>query len=137
MLISLGYRRQVNRKTKEGGRHPDRDGQFQHINRQATAFQAAGQPVISVDTKKKELIGECKNGDSDYHAMGCPRSTSSFAPRGMEAICVRRARLSTASNLPDALSLQAPSISMRAWRGFLAAGRVSSLADMSGTPRLR
>lgn len=72
MLVSLGYRRQVNRKTKEGSRHPDRDGQFQHINRQAIAFQAAGQPVISVDTKKKELIGEYKNGGSDYRAMGCP-----------------------------------------------------------------
>ena len=72
MLVGLGYRRQVNRKTKEGSRHPDRDGQFQHINRQAMAFQAAGQPVISVDTKKKELIGEYKNGGSDYRAMGCP-----------------------------------------------------------------
>ena len=65
MLITLGYSRQVNRKTKEGSRHPDRDGQFQHINRQVLALQSAGQPVISVDTKKKELIGEYKNGGSD------------------------------------------------------------------------
>jgi Rhodopirellula transposase DDE domain len=72
LLITLGYSRQVNRKTKEGSRHPDRDGQFQHINRQVIAFQAAGQPVISVDTKKKELIGEYKNGGSDYRATGCP-----------------------------------------------------------------
>jgi hypothetical protein len=72
MLVSLGYSRQVNRKTKEGSHHADRDGQFQHINRQATAFQAAGQPVISVDTKKKELIGEYKNGGSDYRPTGCP-----------------------------------------------------------------
>src|SRR3954447_11863344 len=48
MLITLGYSRQVNRKTKEGSHHPDRDGQFQHINRQVVACQAAGQPAISV-----------------------------------------------------------------------------------------
>ena len=72
MLGTLGYSRQVNRKTKEGSRHPDRDGQFQHINRQVTALQAASQPVISVDTKKKELIGEYKNGGSDYRVAGCP-----------------------------------------------------------------
>jgi Rhodopirellula transposase DDE domain len=72
MLIALGYSRQVNRKTKEGSHHPDRDGQFQHINRQVIALQAAGQPVVSVDTKKKELVGEYKNGGSDYRATGCP-----------------------------------------------------------------
>ena len=53
LLERLGYRRQVNRKSKEGGRHPDRDAQFEHINAQVEAHQAAGQPVISVDTKKK------------------------------------------------------------------------------------
>ena len=72
MLITLGYSRQVNRKTKEGSHHPDRDGQFHYINRQVMACQAAGQPAISVDTKKKELIGEYKNGGSDYRAAGCP-----------------------------------------------------------------
>lgn len=72
MLVALGYSRQVNRKTKEGSHHADRDGQFQHINSQVINLQAAGQPVISVDTKKKELIGEYKNGGSDYRAAGCP-----------------------------------------------------------------
>jgi len=72
MLIALGYSRQVNRKTKEGSHHPDRDGQFQHINRQVMATQAAGQPVISVDTRKKGLIGDYKNGGSDYRATGGP-----------------------------------------------------------------
>jgi hypothetical protein len=72
MLLTLGYSRQVNRKTKEGSHHADRDGQFQHIACRAIAFQAAGQPVISVDTKKKELIGEYKNGGSDYRPHGCP-----------------------------------------------------------------
>jgi hypothetical protein len=56
MLTRLGYSHQVNRKTKEGSHHPDRDGQFQHINRQVIALQAAGQPVISVDTKKKGVL---------------------------------------------------------------------------------
>ena len=77
LLITLGYSRQVNRKTREGSRHPDRDGQFQYINRQAVAAQTvaaqtANQPVISVDTKKKELVGGCKNAGSDYRAKGCP-----------------------------------------------------------------
>src|SRR5271163_2147047 len=73
LLEQLHYRRQVNRKTKEGGHHhPDRDAQFEHINQQAMAFQAAGQPVISVDTKKKELIGDYKNAGSDYRPEACP-----------------------------------------------------------------
>ena len=72
LLERLGYRRQVNRKSKEGGRHPDRDAQFEHINAQVEAHQAAGQPVISVDTKKKELIGEYKNAGSDYQQQGRP-----------------------------------------------------------------
>ena len=72
LLERLGYRRQVNRKSKEGGRHPDRDAQFEHINAQVEAYHAAGQPVISVDTKKKELIGEYKNAGSDYQPQGRP-----------------------------------------------------------------
>jgi DNA-binding phage protein len=72
LLECLGYRRQVNRKTREGGRHRDRDAQFEHINAQVAAFQAAGQPVISVDTKKKELIGSYKNAGSDYRPKGRP-----------------------------------------------------------------
>ena len=57
LLGLLQYRRQVNRKTLEGSRNPDRDAQFEHINAAVIAAQAAGQPVISVDTKKKGLIG--------------------------------------------------------------------------------
>ena len=72
LLERLGYRRQVNRKSKEGGPHPDRDAQFEHINAQVEAHQAAGQPAISVDTKKKELIGEYKNAGSDYQPQGIP-----------------------------------------------------------------
>ena len=60
-LVKLGYSRQSNRKADEGSRHPDRDAQFEHINAKVIAAQAAGQPVIFVDTKKKELVGNFKN----------------------------------------------------------------------------
>ena len=62
LLRAAGYSLQSNRKTKEGKNHPDRNAQFQHINRSVLAFQERGQPVISIDTKKKELIGEFRNG---------------------------------------------------------------------------
>src|SRR3954464_14823948 len=72
LLQRLEYRRHVNRKTKDGSNHPDRDAQFEHINACAQACQAAGLPVISVDTKKKELVGEFKNPGSDYRPKGMP-----------------------------------------------------------------
>ena len=72
LLQQLEYRRHVNRKTKDGSDHPDRDAQFEHINAKAREFQAAGQPVISIDTKKKEMIGEFKNAGSDYGPKGKP-----------------------------------------------------------------
>jgi hypothetical protein len=72
LLRQLGYCRQVNRKTLEGSRNPDRDAQFEHINAAVVATQAAGQPVISIDTKKKELVGPYKNAGSDYRPTGCP-----------------------------------------------------------------
>lgn len=72
LLDQLEYRRHVNRKTKDGSHHPDRDAQFEYINAKAREFQAADQPVISVDTKKKELIGEFKNAGSDYGPKGKP-----------------------------------------------------------------
>jgi hypothetical protein len=72
LLDLLQYRRQVNRKTLEGSRNPDRDAQFEHINAAVVAMQAAGKPVISIDTKKKELVGDYKNAGSDYRPEGCP-----------------------------------------------------------------
>jgi hypothetical protein len=72
LLGLLKYRRQMNRKTLEGSRNPDRDAQFEHINAAVIATQAADQPVISIDTKKKELVGSYKNGGSDYRPEGCP-----------------------------------------------------------------
>jgi hypothetical protein len=73
LLRTLGFSRQGNFKANEGRSHPDRDGQFEHINAQVLAFQAAEQPVISVDTKKKELIGNFKNPGTDWRAKGRPR----------------------------------------------------------------
>ena len=73
LLAELGYSLQANRKTKEGSAdHPDRDQQFNYINEQATAFQNQKQPVISVDTKKKELVGEFKNAGQEWQPKGDP-----------------------------------------------------------------
>jgi hypothetical protein len=68
----LGFSRQVNRKADEGSHHPDRNAQFEYINAQVVAAQAKGEPVVSVDTKKKELVGNFKNGGSDYRPQGQP-----------------------------------------------------------------
>jgi hypothetical protein len=72
LLHDLDYRLQANRKTKEGTSHPDRNAQFEYINRQVRAFQKRGQPVVSVDTKKKELIGDFKNAGREWHRRGHP-----------------------------------------------------------------
>ena len=72
LLGELKYCRHSNRKTKEGGKHPDRDAQFEYINAKVEEFQAEDQPVISIDAKKKELLGEFKNGGSDYSPQGRP-----------------------------------------------------------------
>ena len=72
-LVRLGFSRQRNRKADEGSSHPDRDAQFEHINAKVIAARVAGQPVISVDTKKKELVGNYRNAGSDYRPKGDPR----------------------------------------------------------------
>src|SRR6201997_3956429 len=72
LLHDLGYSLQSNRKTLEGSAHPDRDAQFLYINRRAKAFQKQGQPVVSVDTKKKELIGQFRNGGREWYPQGQP-----------------------------------------------------------------
>ncbi len=72
LLAGQGYSLQGNKKTLEGASHPDRDAQFQFIAARAKAFQEQGQPVISVDTKKKELVGPYKNGGRTYRPKGDP-----------------------------------------------------------------
>src|SRR5262249_24714272 len=73
LRVESGYSLQANRKTEEGKSHPDRDAQFEHINRQVRAFQRRGQPVISVDTKKKELVGKYKNAGGEWQPAGQPQ----------------------------------------------------------------
>jgi len=72
LLKEAGYSLQANRKTREGLSHPDRDAQFEHINATVRHFQGRGQPVVSVDTKKKELVGNFKNGGREWHRRGEP-----------------------------------------------------------------
>ena len=72
LLHALGYSLQANAKTREGGTHPDRNAQFEHIHDQIQAFLRQGQPVISVDTKKKELVGDFKNGGRELRPKGDP-----------------------------------------------------------------
>jgi hypothetical protein len=72
LLGDLGYSLQGNQKTIEGGTHPDRNAQFEHINEKVRAFQAKRQPVISVDTKKKELAGDFKNVGREWRRKGDP-----------------------------------------------------------------
>jgi DDE family transposase len=77
LLTDLGYNLQANRKTEEGKGHPDRDAQFEHINRKVRSFQRRGQPVVSVDTKKKELVGNYKNPGREWEPEGQPRRVKS------------------------------------------------------------
>ena len=73
LLREEGFSLQGNAKTIEGQRHPDRDAQFRYINEQVKAHQGTGDPVISVDTKKKELVGEFKNGGREWRPEGRAR----------------------------------------------------------------
>ena len=75
-LRELGYSLQANRKTREGGGHMDRDAQFQYIADQAKAFLTANEPVISVDTKKKELVGDFKNNGREWRPQGSPEKVN-------------------------------------------------------------
>jgi len=72
LLIEMRYTMQSNRKTKESGSHPDRNEQFLFINEKVKLFQVTDEPVISVDTKKKELVGEFANKGSTWRPQGCP-----------------------------------------------------------------
>jgi len=74
LLKQRGYSLQANRKTREGGAHPDRDAQFRRIAARARAFQRRGQPVVSVDAKKKELVGDFRNGGREWRPKGTPEA---------------------------------------------------------------
>src|SRR5437879_2212632 len=72
LLHDMGYSLQAVKKTTEGAQHPDRNAQFEHINSQAIAFLERGQPVVSMDTKKKELVGDFKNAGREWQPSGQP-----------------------------------------------------------------
>jgi Rhodopirellula transposase DDE domain len=74
LLRDMGYSLQANSKTREGDQHIDRDAQFQYINTQAKTFLAVDEPVISVDTKKKELVGNFKNGGREWRPKSSPEA---------------------------------------------------------------
>jgi len=74
LLHALGYSLQALQKRREGTAHPDRNAQFEHINGTAAAFLQDGQPVISVDTKKKELVGDFKNAGQEWQPVGAPEA---------------------------------------------------------------
>ena len=78
LLKAAGYSLQANAKTAEGRQHPDRDGQFRYINDAVRAHQADGQPVISVDAKKKELIGSYKNNGREWMPQGKPEQVNVY-----------------------------------------------------------
>lgn len=78
LLADLGYSLQGARKSKEGAIHPDRDAQFKYINAQVAVFQQRGQPVVSVDTKKKELVGDFKNGGREWRPEGEPELVRTY-----------------------------------------------------------
>ena len=76
LLKDAGYSLQANRKTREGSSNPDRNAQFEYINRQVLACQEKRQPVVSIDTKKKELVGEFKNGGQEWLPQGKPEKVN-------------------------------------------------------------
>jgi len=78
LLAELGYRLQGNCKTTEGASHRDRDAQFHYLHGQVQAFQGRGQPVVSVDTKKKEWVGDFKNGGQEWRPKGNPERVRTY-----------------------------------------------------------
>jgi hypothetical protein len=77
ILVEMGYSLQANRKTEEGKDHPDRNDQFEHINRKVRSFQRRGQPVVSMDTKKKEMVGNYRRSGREWEPRGQPRRVQS------------------------------------------------------------
>jgi hypothetical protein len=84
LLLGLNYRHQGTRKVMEGASHPDRNDQFEFIYNQVNDFQFRNQPVISVDTKKKELIGSFANGGTEYQPKGKPAMAEEVTVRKID-----------------------------------------------------
>ena len=139
-LVKLGFSRQFNRKADEGSRHPDRNAQFEHINAKVMAAQAAGQPVISVDTKKKELVGNYKNGGSDYRPKGQPtcvkvhdfvdKEKGKVAPYGVYDVTANAGFVSVGITADTA---QFAVQSIRCWRNRMGAERYPRMRELTIT----
>jgi Rhodopirellula transposase DDE domain len=136
----LGFSRQHNRKAEEGSKHPDRNAQFEHINAKVVAAQASGQPVISVDTKKKELVGNYKNGGSDYRPKGDPvrvkvhdfedKELGKVAPYGVYDISANEAWVSVGITADTAeFAVQ----SIRTWRERMGQERYPGMSELTIT----
>lgn len=112
ILKSEGFSLQSNRKTDEGGKHEDRDAQFRHISNTTTDFMASGDPVISVDCKKKELVGNFKNGGKEWSLKGKPKDVKVYdfidkdmgkaVPYGVYDICENEGWMSVGINFDTA-----------------------------------
>jgi transposase len=99
LLHELGYSLQANRKTPEGASHPDRNAQFEHLNAKVKRYLGSKDPVISVDTKKKELVGDFKNGGRELRPRGDPekvrvhdfldKELGRATPYGIYDICIQ------------------------------------------------
>ena len=140
LCTQLGFSRQHNRKAEEGSKHPDRNAQFEHINAKVVAAQAAGQPVISVDTKKKELVGNYKNGGSDYRPKGEPtrvkvhdfedKQLGKVAPYGVYDIAANEAWVSVGITADTAeFAVQ----SIRTWRERMGTERYPDMSELTIT----
>ena len=136
----LGFSRQHNRKAEEGSKHPDRNAQFKYINAQVVAAQAAGQPVLSVDTKKKELVGNYKNGGSDYRPKGDPvrvkthdfvdKELGKVAPYGVYDIAANEAWVSVGITADTAeFAVQ----SIRTWLERMGRQRYRTMSELTIT----
>jgi hypothetical protein len=98
-MAEMGYTLQANVKTREGPPHPDQDAQFRYLNRQVKSFRRTGNPVISIDTKKKELVGAFKNGGRRWMPKGTPDQVSPYDfPSQAEGKAIPLWRLDIARN---------------------------------------
>jgi hypothetical protein len=139
-LVKLGFSRQFNRKSDEGSNHPDRDAQFENINAKVMAAQAAGQPVISVDTKKKELVGNYRNGGSDYRPKSDPsrvkvhdfvdKENGKVAPYGVYDVTANAGFVSVGITSDTA---QFAAQSIRCWRNRMGIERYPDMRELTIT----
>jgi len=117
LLVTLGYSLQANRKKREGKQHPDRDGQFQHINARVLAQKRRGAPAISVDTKKKETLGNKKNPGRTYEPKGKPersiRMTFPIRSKAKQCRMVFTTFIATKPECPSASVLTLRSLPLR------------------------